>query len=302
MIALPAISFPYMGETYALVTALIWALAVVFFKKSGETFHPVALNLFKNAFTIILVIPTMIILGQEIFRPASTAEYLLLIVSGALGIGISDTLFFKSLNLLGAGLSAIVDCLYAPFIIIMSLIWLDESLSLWQFVGVAMIVSAVLTATSRNHTGGMNRRNLWLGVLYGAVAMAANAVGIVMVKPLLARSPLLWACLIRLMGGMTVLAVVLLFHSRRKDICRTLTNRRGWKFAVPGAFFGTYIALLLWLAGMKFAQASVASALNQTSNIFIFLFAAWLLHEPITRQRTIGIVLGVSGAILVMFV
>jgi drug/metabolite transporter (DMT)-like permease len=98
------------------------------------------------------------------------------------------------------------------------------------------------------------------------------------------------------------LVVVLLLHSRRKEICRTLTNRRGWKFAVPGAFFGTYIALLLWLAGMKFAQASVASALNQTSNIFIFLFAAWLLHEPITRQRTIGIVLGVSGAILVMFV
>jgi drug/metabolite transporter (DMT)-like permease len=167
----PAISFPYMGETYALVTALIWALAVVFFKKSGETFHPVALNLFKNIFAMVLIIPTMYLLGQTIFRPAPVEEYLLLVVSGALGIGISDTLFFKSLNLLGAGLNAIVDCLYAPFIIVMSLIWLDESLSIWQFVGVAMIVSAVLTATSRNHSGVKNRRDLWLGVLYGAVAI-----------------------------------------------------------------------------------------------------------------------------------
>lgn len=302
MLSQPAIAFPYMGETYALVTALIWAFAVVFFKRSGETFHPVALNLFKSVFSVVLVIPTMYLLGETVFRPAPTHEYLILIVSGALGIGIADTLFFKSLNLLGAGLSAIVDCLYAPFIITMSLIWLDESLSVWQFVGAAMIVSAVLTAASRDPQSALSRRDLWWGVFFGAAAQAANAVGIVMVKPLLGRSPLLWACLIRLIGGMIVLGAVLLFHPGRRAICRTMAVRAGWKFAVPGAFFGTYIALLLWLAGMKYAQASVASALNQTSNIFIFLFAAWLLHEPINRQRTIGIILGVAGAILVTFV
>lgn len=291
-----------MGETFALVTALIWAFSVILFKKSGESFHPIALNLFKNTLTLILLLPTMFLLGETVYRQAPATDYLLLLASGALGIGISDTLFFKSLNLLGAGLSAIVDCLYAPFIIIMSMIWLDESLSVWQFVGVAMIVSAVLTATSRNHGGNLTRRDLWWGVFYGVAAMAVNAVGIVMVKPLLNRSPLLWVCLIRLIGGMMILAVVMLLHSGRREVFKTLALRKGWKYAVPGAFFGTYIALLLWLAGMKFTQASIASALNQTSNIFVFVFAALLLREPINRQRTIGIVLGVAGAILVTFV
>ncbi|MDD4051658.1 MAG: DMT family transporter [candidate division Zixibacteria bacterium] len=302
MVSPLTITFPYMGETYALVTALVWAFAVILFKKSGESFHPIALNLFKNTLALVLLVPTMYILGETICRDAPAAEYALLLVSGALGIGISDTLFFKSLNLLGAGLSAIVDCLYAPFIIGMSMIWLDEQLSIWQFVGVAMIVSAVLTATSKDYSGKLRRRDLWWGIFFGVASMAANGVGIVIVKPLLGRAPLLWVCFFRLIGGMAVLGLVVLFHSGRREILKTLAVRKGWKYAIPGAFLGTYVSLLLWLAGMKFTQASIASALNQTSNIFVFVFAALFLREPINRQRTIGIVLGVAGALLVTFV
>jgi drug/metabolite transporter (DMT)-like permease len=52
---------------------------------------------------------------------------------------------------------------------------------------------------------------------------------------------------------------------------------------------------------MKYTQASIAAALNQTANVFIFIFAALLLREPITRRRTLGIVLGFTGAVLVSF-
>jgi drug/metabolite transporter (DMT)-like permease len=50
---------------------------------------------------------------------------------------------------------------------------------------------------------------------------------------------------------------------------------------------------------MKFTQASTAAALNQTSSIFVFIFAALLLKEKITTARLIGIVLGVAGTFLV---
>ena len=52
---------------------------------------------------------------------------------------------------------------------------------------------------------------------------------------------------------------------------------------------------------MKFTQASIAASLNQTSNIFVFIFAAWFLREPISRTRVIGIILGVAGALIVTF-
>ncbi|MCP4566365.1 MAG: DMT family transporter [FCB group bacterium] len=290
-----------LGEFLALLTAVTWAIGVIFFKKSGETVHPLSLNLFKNLLAVILVIPTVMIMGESLTRSASTNDYLLLLISGALGIGIADTLFFKSLNLLGAGLSAVVDCLYSPFVIGMSMIWLGERLTFLQIIGVLLILSAVLTATHRKGSGHLSRRDLWLGLFYGALAMATTAVGIVIAKPLLNNSPLLWVTEIRLLGGIAVLITVLAFHPRRVAILSTLRNRQGWKYTLSGSFIGTYMALIFWLGGMKYTQASIAASLNQTSNIFIFIFAAVFLREPINRQRVIGIILGVAGAFIITF-
>ncbi len=291
----------YFGEAMALLTAVVWALAVILFRKSGEAVHPIGLNLFKNALAVILFIPTAWLFGEVILRPAPVGDYLLLFLSGALGIGIADTLFFKSLNALGAGLIAIVDCLYSPFIIGLSMLWLGETLNLWQWLGVILIVSAVLSVMSERNNASIDRRAISLGILWGVLALASMAVGIVMIKPMLEYSPLIWATEMRLIGGLAVLAVVLLFHPSRLRIIASIRSTRRWKYTLSGSFLGAYISMILWLAGMKYAQASTASALNQTSNIFIFIFAALLLKEKITPLRLAAIVVGVAGAMMVTF-
>ena len=48
-------------------------------------------------------------------------------------------------------------------------------------------------------------------------------------------------------------------------------------------------------------MASTAAALNQTSNIFVFIFAALMLKEAINREKIIGIVMGMAGVFLVTF-
>ena len=50
---------------------------------------------------------------------------------------------------------------------------------------------------------------------------------------------------------------------------------------------------------MKSTQASISAALNQTSNIFIFILAALFLGERITPVRLFAIILGITGAIIV---
>jgi drug/metabolite transporter (DMT)-like permease len=104
-------AIPYLGEILAIITAMTWSSAVICFKKSGEQVHPIALNLFKMILGGILIFFTMLIVHQVNYKDAHLKDYLILVASGVIGIGISDTLFFKSLNILGAGLSAIVDCL-----------------------------------------------------------------------------------------------------------------------------------------------------------------------------------------------
>ncbi|KPL17503.1 MAG: hypothetical protein AMJ92_11605 [candidate division Zixibacteria bacterium SM23_81] len=290
---------PYLGQTLSLLTAVIWAFAVILFKKSGETVHPIALNLFKNLLAIVLFLPTLWMAGEPLVRQIPGSEYLLFIFSGILGIAIGDTCFFKSLNRLGAGWSAIVACMYSPFMIGMSFICLGEKLTPVQVAGVLLILSSVLLTIHLKGSERIKRNDLLWGIFWGVIATAVMAIGVVMIKPLLEEAPLLWAVEVRLVGGFVSLALItLLFPSGRRAIT-TLFSIRSWTYTVTGSFMGAYLAMLAWLGGMKFTQVSLASALNQTSTIFIFVFAAVFLHEPITLRRTTAILLAVCGALLI---
>jgi drug/metabolite transporter (DMT)-like permease len=80
------------------------------------------------------------------------------------GIALSDTFFFQCLNLLGASLTAVVDCLYSPFVILFSFLFLGERLSFRQILG-GLIPSASCwfpfaeKGSSRNCSSGSS--GLW---------------------------------------------------------------------------------------------------------------------------------------------
>ena len=288
------------GHTLALGAAIAWAIAVILFKKSGETVHPIGLNLYKNTLaSVVLLPPTIWLFGGTILRDVPASEYLLLMASGALGIGIADTLFFMCLNRLGAGLTAIVECLYSPSIISLSVLWLGERMTVLQIIGTLLIVSAVFIATREKPQAGLSRHDLIIGFSLGVISLACMAVGIIMIKPLLERSPLLWVSEIRLLASVVVMLLILIPHPSRRAIVASALSSRGWGYTLSGSFVGAYLSMIIWLGGMKYAQASIASVLNQTSNIFVFIFAALFLKEPINLQRTVAILIGVAGAILV---
>ncbi len=296
-----SLTFPFMGEAFALATAITWALAVILFTKSGETVHPLALTLFNCLLGFGFVHVLMVLTGKPLWPAVAPQDVWMLIISGALGIAISDWLFFQSLNMIGAGFSAIIDCLYSPFIIFMSIFWLKERLDMVQIGGVALIVLAVGTATHVRGPRAALRKQKIAGIVIGIAAIAFLAVSIVMAKMLLTRIPFLQVAQIRLFGGLIVMLPMIIFHPRRNQVLSSLLIKRGWIYTLSGSLLGTCLAMLMWLAGMKYTQASIAAALNQTSNLFIFVFAAWLLKEPIDLKKTIAIVLGAVGSFMVTF-
>lgn len=297
-------SIPYLGEAFALSAALCWAFGVILFKRSGETVHPISLNLFKNSFALILYIPTLLLLGQPLFHSAEPRVYWLLILSGFLGMGVSDTFHLMGLNRVGAGLFSIITTLYAPMVIGLSMLLLGERLSLIQGGGVVLILSAVVMVTGRaglNSTSGVDRRDLIAGSFYLLLGMAVMAVSVVVVKPVLEDAPVVWATQMRLVGGLVFLVPLTLIRRDRQKLIVGLWDRRGLKFMIPGSLLGTYFALLLMIAGLKHTLASTSTVLNQMANLFIFLLAVLLLREPINPVRIAGIFLGVLGAVLVTF-
>ncbi len=295
-------NIPYGGEIFALAAPICWSIAVLLFRKTGETVPPLALNLFKNLFTLPLFLATLYLLGGKLIIDAPRGDYILLILSGVVGIGISDTLFFMTLNRVGAGLAAIITTTYSPSIILLSFFLLGERMSLVQAFGVILILSAVLTVGQVRTSGeGPTRKMLISGIILGLLTTSTQAISIVAIKPLLEESPLIWANCWRMLGGVVTGFLFLPMLKGRRRALRALANVRIWPVLIPGTLLGTYVSLIFWLAGMKYTLASVAAALNQTATLFTFVLAALILKEPVTPTRLGALLLGLIGVALVTF-
>lgn len=292
----PAATVHPLGEILSLSSGLAWAVAVILFRVSGRRVHPVGLNLGKNVLGLALLAPTLLLLGQPLTPPVTAAKTGLLLLSGVLGIAVSDTLFFHALNRLGASLTAIVDCFYSPFVIALSFVLLGERLTLVQLAGAALVVSAVLTVSKEGKLERIEGKDLALGIVYGILAMFFVALGIVMVKPVLGEVSVLWATFIRLIGGTAALGLLVPVLRNRRAVLAPLFDRRNWRTLAAAAFFGSYLSLILWTGGMKYANASVAAILNQLNTIFVVVIAAVVLKERLTGWKVAAVVLAFVGA------
>lgn len=289
----------HLGEVLALVAALSWSAGVILFRKLGDDTPAVALNLFKNCVTVVLLGLTMLVAGVPFVPDRATSDWVRLGVSGLLGIAAADTLFFMALAKLGAGLVAVVDTLYSPAVIGLSVVFLGESVGAQVIVGAALVGAAILVGSVDRPPPGRSRKDIVEGTVLGAAAILCMAAAIVMVKDVLETAPLLWAAEIRMAAGIVGLLPLLVHPRTRRDATALLRPSRAWTLAVPASVLGAYLSMTAWLGGFKFTLVSVAAILNQLSTIFIFLFAAIFLREPMTPRRTLAVAMAVSGAILV---
>lgn len=289
-----------MGEIYALTCAVVWALAVVFFRRSGETVPPLAMNLFRVGLSSLLFLVTLAVRGEPLLGAAPTGDYLRLAASGVIAIALADTLFHACLNRVGAGINAIVDTLYSPFALFFAYVMLGERIGPWAAGGMMLIIGGVLVATRVSAPAGTTRRTLVGGIVLGVASMAALSFGIVLAKPALEHGDVLWATTVRQLASLAVLLPVAVLHPARRRYLAVLRPQASWRFTVPGTILGSYLSLLFWIAGMKHTAVGKAAVLNQTSTIHILVFASLFLGERFTRRKGVAAGLALAGVLLVM--
>lgn len=291
----------YLGEILALSAALFWAIGVILFKKSGENMAPLSLNLFKNLIAIALFIPTILLLGESFNPDQPLSAWIMLGLSGILGITLADTLFFISLNKLGAGLVAVVDTSYTPFLLSMGYVFLGDRIGPIAFLGACFIVAGLIIGSLSEPEPGRTRKDILIGTIIGITGIFTMVVGIIIIKDVLNNAPLIWASGVRLFFGIIGLIPIIFFNrTRRKRFISNLSQPRTWKIGVPAAISGSFLAMICWVGGLKYTDVSIAGMLNQLSTIFIFVLAILFLKESVSWKRILAIFLSFLGAVLVI--
>lgn len=289
-----------LGEAYSLGCALAWGAAVVLFKKSGESLGPFALNLFKNLLGVVMMAITILALQGAVLPPIPAFDLALILFSGLIGIAVGDTLYFRALNAIGASRMAAAQTLYSPFVIGLSMLFLGELLRPLQLIGVAAVLAGIFLVTYVREAGHLESRVLLRGVLTGVLSVFVMAVGIVIAKPMLEQHDFLWVVALRIAAGAGGMLLVVAWRRNGRELLAAYRGVRHWPQVMAGAVLGTYISMLLWLAGYKYTQASIAAVLNELAAVFILLFAALFLRERVTPRQIAGVLLALAGVLLVV--
>ncbi len=287
------------GEVFALVCAVMWASAVVLYKYVGESMSANTLNLVKNILGLCLLIPTAFAFEGLNMPLLTTTQWLILIASGYFGIAVADTWYLQALRHLGAGRTAIVASLYSPFVVVLSMVFLHERLALWQWLGFVMVLAGILVVVYQRSYRSVDSSKLIKGVILAAASVFLTASGVVAMKPILVNDGFFWIVSLRMLAG---ILGMLIFLSIKGQVNSTyqiiMTGNHRWKHIFVASVVGSYLALLFWLAGFKYADASVASVLNETANIFIVLMAWLFLKEDLTKRKIVGAALTFAGVVI----
>lgn len=288
-----------MGSVFGLGCALTWSVAIVMFKHLEDDIHPIVVNLFKNILGLLLIAITLYATESSIMIDTKMDHYALIMISGFMGIGIADALVLRALKVIGASRLAILECAYSPSVIVLSVLFLGESLNYIQALGTFLILGAIVLVSYKKPTQNLASRELIGGSLLALFGVVMMAAGILIIKPLFAFYPLIWIIELRLLAGVLGSALMASFLSEKQKEWDKLTSNLHRPLLWVSSIMAAYISMILWVGGYKFQDASTTAILNQTATIFTVLLAAYFLKERLDTRKILGAILAFSGVILI---
>jgi drug/metabolite transporter (DMT)-like permease len=262
-------------------------------KPYAEQFSALTLTFTKGV--VALAVLGVAVLASA-SHPVPWGAFWILLASGALGIGIADTLFFRALRELSPHSVVQLMLLGQVATIGMAVVFLGESLISLEWIGVALVIIGVWVVLSDGRQMSASGPHP-LAVLYGLASVLAMGASVTMAKGALDSVDPLSATLIRIAGGMiAVMLIVSVFSRTAERPFRFFWTdwRTAVKFSAIAAFI-TFGGFFLSLLALKYARLAIANTLLSTEPLFVLLIAAVFLRERPEARRVIGSLISLAG-------
>ncbi|MFP5307154.1 MAG: DMT family transporter [Gammaproteobacteria bacterium] len=117
---------------------------------------------------------------------------------------------------------------------------------------------------------------------------------------MLEQHSFLWVVTLRVVAGFAGMLLIALFGGEAARLWRAYRGVSHWPAIVAGGITGTYLSMMLWLAGYKYTQASIAAVLNELAAVFILPLAVIFLRESVRPRQVLGVTLALGGVALVV--
>ena len=300
----------YIGIVFALSASILWSITVVTIRPITNNISPFLINPIKNSIGFLLFFISFILLDIPLwYSQLIPYEYLIILLSGTLGMFLGDTIFIYALNKIGANRVAIVDAFSPVVIFIYSLILLpNQSLEFVQIIGFILTIIGLLILTNENDFEDIDPNIKIKGILLVLGAMLCTGFGVVYLKTVLNRinetgydiKLNLWVTAFRLIPGVLFSWILFLLQKNKLKKISPLKLKQNYIPLIIASVIGPFLALGCWILGYAFIdKPSIASIIGQSAVIFIILLSWLFLKESLTKLRILSAVLVFFGVILV---
>ena len=287
----------------AIAAALCWAIASLVSADVTRTLGGLAFNRLRLFFVSIMLISYTFFIDTWF---TISADYLtIIIISGLIGIFVGDTLLFIALQKIGPRRNNILFSLAAPFTVIINIFFLREIVSFVSIFGCFVVFFGVVIAIAYGDKNNEDHRwetvegSLTIGIFLAICAALCQAIGVVMMKPILnlGADPIASAA-IRTTTSCMLLALTFLLNFEIFKAKKNLTIKIVLQSIISG-FLGMALGMSLLLIALQKADAGIVATLSSTSPIMI-LFLLWILTKKMpTIPAWIGTIIAIFGTGLI---
>ncbi len=292
--------FPYAGEIGALTSALFWASASAVYGVYVRRIHPLVLNFAKGMLAALMLAATAWLLGMPLYSWNDAYRPVLLLISGMLGLGIGDTIYFAALKHVSARISLLIQMLTPPLTALIAWIFIGEALSWQAWLGIFITIAGISWVVNERAPQQQQQGSKARGVVYNIIASVAAAVGTVLARVAMSdmSSDPMQATFLRLIGGNVFLVAgfVWLWRRNKSAAFPAIPAKTGW-IITAAVFFGTFLSIWLQQIALQRVEAGLAQTLFSTSPLFVIPISA-MMGEKVTWRAVAGALVAIGGIAL----
>lgn len=288
-----------LGEMAALATSVLWSTSSTLFTLGSKRQTPQIVNRVRLVGAVILLgLSHLIFLGFLIPRE-TTYIWLLLGLSGIIGLALGDAFLFWSYLKMGPRVSMLLMSL-AP-IVTTSAAWVlfGETLSALKVIAIIVTLTGVGWVVLDKGQSHAHFKITPFGIMLGLGAMLGQAIQLLMagyaMDQMQSANPPLAATFIRIVWGAGAIWLATLVLGRGKLTVKALKDRRFMGFIALATVFGPFLGIWASFIAIDNVEMGIASTLMSLSPLIMIPVSRIVFKEKVSIRSIAGTIIAMMG-------
>lgn len=295
---------PYLGETAALITALLWGLTSIAFTEASIRVGSQTVNITRLVIAIILLTVTILIMRLDI--RLSSNQIVFLGLSGIIGLIFGDGFLFAGFQYVGARTSMLIMSLVPPISSLLAFIFLGEIISIWSIIGILFTLLGISLVVIQKHVDPkFHPKNKLKGIFYCFLGALGQAVALIFAKNAFNEGEIngFVATWYRIIPSIILFYPMTYFFGKIKNPIKVFSkDKTALKHVIFGSIVGPYLGITFSLIAIANTFVGVASTLIATTPIIMLPMVVLYYKEKLSFTSIIGTIIAVAGVAILFLI